>query len=56
MCVVVCWVLRAGQRASQAKVPVVLVECVVEIVEKVAMAWQVCAMQGCWDSWSVRGL
>ena len=56
MCVVVCWVLRAGRRDNQARVPAVLVGCVVEIVKMVAMVWQVDVEQGCWDSWSVTCL
>ena len=52
----VCWVLRAGRRDNQARVPAVLVGCVVEIVKMVAMVWQVDVEQGCWDSWSVTCL
>ena len=51
----VCWARRAGRRDNQAKVPVVLVGCVVEIVEVVAMVWQVGVEQGCWDSWCETG-
>ena len=47
----VCWVRRVGRRDNQAKVPVVLVGCVVEIVEVVAMVWLVGVGQECWDSW-----
>ena len=56
MCAVVCWVRQVGRHDNQARVPVVLVECVVEIVKMVAMVWQVGVERGCWDSWSVRGL
>ena len=51
----VCWARRAGRHDNQAKVPVVLVGCVVEIVEVVAMVWQVGVEQECWDSWCVTG-
>ena len=42
--------LHAGRHANQASVPAVLGQCVVEVVEKVAMPWWVGARQGYWDS------